>query len=189
MTPKERALAAMNGEELYPVPSDVFENGVHPELRAKLLRHFGLPEDDNEGLLRAFNACIRWARPLYIGPPLEEDTSGAHVPIYPALKIVKDIWGTWGEGAATYYDGLPRPLRSTETVAEVEAYPWPDPDWFDYEKVGWIMDPPETYLPLAEWAKRNSDYARLAGWLESGVQQSDGHVRYRNGTCPYRGPS
>ena len=163
MTLKERALAAMSGEELYPVPSDVFENGVHPELRAKLLRHFGLPDDDNEGLLRAFNACIRWARPLYIGPPLEEDTSAAHVPIYPALKIVKDIWGTWGEGAATYYDGLPRPLRSAEAVAEVEAYPWPDPDWFDYEKVGWIMDPPATYLPLAEWAKRNSDYARLAG--------------------------
>ena len=161
MTPRERVLAAMNGEELYPVPIDVFENGVHPGLRAKLLKHFGLPPDDNEGLLKAFGACIRWARPLYIGPPLEE--SNSHVPVYPATKMVKDIWGTWGEGAATYYDGLPRPLLKAETLADVEAHPWPNPDWFDYGMVGWIMDPPEAYLPIAKWAKRNADYARLAG--------------------------
>jgi len=129
MTPKERVLACLHGEELYPIPSDVFENGVHPELRAKLLRHFGLAENDNEGLLQALDAHLRWCRPLYIGPPLEEDTSGRHAPIYPALKIVKDIWGTWGEGAATYYDGLPRPLRHAETVAEVEKHPWPNPEW------------------------------------------------------------
>jgi len=163
MTHKERVLAAMNGEELYPVPFDVFENGVHPGLRVQLLRHFGLPMDDNEGLLRTFDACTRWGRPLYIGPPLEEDTSGAHLPIYPALKVVKDIWGTWGESVATYYDGLPRPLQTTETVADVEAYPWPEPEWFDFSRVGWYTDTPESHLPVAEWAKRNSDYARLAG--------------------------
>jgi len=161
MTPRERVIAAMNGEEVFPIASDVFENGVHPELRAKLLRHFGLAEDDNEGLLKALDACLRWARPLYIGPPLEEGTS--HTPVFPALKMVKDIWGTWGEGAATYYDGLPRPLRSAETVADVEAHPWPNPDWFDYDRIGWILDPPEAYLPVAEWATRKGDYARLAG--------------------------
>jgi uroporphyrinogen decarboxylase len=64
---------------------------------------------------------------------------------------------------ASYYDGIPRPLRSAATVAEVDAYPWPDPDWFDYERVGWLLDPPEAYLPLGEWAKRYGDYARLAG--------------------------
>jgi hypothetical protein len=37
MTSKERVLAVMNGEEFYPIPSDVFENRVHPRLRAKLL--------------------------------------------------------------------------------------------------------------------------------------------------------
>jgi uroporphyrinogen decarboxylase len=153
----------MNGEELYPVPHDVFENAVHPGLRVQLLRHFGLAMDDNEGLLRIFDACVRWARPLYIGPPLEEDTSGAHVPIFPALKVEKDIWGTWGESAATYYDSLPRPLRTAETVADVEAHAWPEPEWFDYSRVGWYSDPPESYLPVAEWAKRKSDYVRLGG--------------------------
>lgn len=161
MTPRERVLAAMNGEEVYPIASDVFENGVHPELRAKLLRHFGLATDDNEGLLKALDACIRWARPLYIGPPLEELPS--FTPVYPALKVVKDMWGACGECTATYHDGTHCPLRSVETVAEVDAYPWPTPDLFDYDRVGWILDPPEAYLSVAEWAKRNGDYARLAG--------------------------
>ena len=163
MTPKERVLAATNGEELYPVPSDVFENGVHWKLRAELLRHFGLTDSDNEGLLKALDAHIRWCRPMYTGPPLEEDTSGKYTPSYPASKIVKDMWGTWGEGVATYYDGLPHPLRDAETVADVEKYPWPNPDWFDYGRVAWFLDASEEYLPVAEWAKRNANYATLAG--------------------------
>lgn len=163
MTPRQRVMAAMNGEELYPVPLDVFENGVHPLLRAKLLKHFGLADDDNEGLLKALQASIRWCRPLYIGPELEEDRESSHVPVYPALKLVKDIWGTWGESAATYYDGLPRPFRDAETVGDIDAHPWPNPDWFDYNKVAWILDPPEAYIPVDQWARRNSDYARLAG--------------------------
>ena len=161
MTPKERVLAAMRGEELYPVPVDLYENGVHWELQSMLLRHFGLAEDDNEGLLEAFNACIRWGRPLYVGPLLEEVPCG--VPVYPARKVMKDIWGTWGESVATYYDGIPRPLCSATTVADVDAHLWPDPDWFDYGRIGWLIDPPEAYLPVAEWAERNREYARLAG--------------------------
>ena len=46
MTPRERVLAATNGEEAFPLPSDVFENGVHPELRAKLLQ--SLVADSNK---------------------------------------------------------------------------------------------------------------------------------------------
>jgi uroporphyrinogen decarboxylase len=163
MTPKERVLAVIDGQEIFHVPVDVFENGVHPELCSKVLRHFGLADGDKEGLLRALGACIRWGRPLYVGPPLEEDTSGVLVPTYPAWRVVKDIWGSWGECPGTYYDGLPRPLRSAETVADVEAHRWPDPNWFDYEMVGWIRDLPRAYLPLAQWARLNSDYARLAG--------------------------
>ena len=161
MTPRDRVMAALSGQELYPVPYDVYENGVHPVLHAKLVEHYGLAEDDIEGLMKAMGACVRWTRPLYIGPPFEEGNFGT--PVYPAKKILKDIWGTWGESVATYTDTVPRPLSSAETVADIEAHPWPNPDWFDYERVGWFTDTPETHLPIAEWAKRNSDYARLGG--------------------------
>ena len=161
MNPKERVLAAMNGEAIFPVPTDVFENGVHPELRRRLAQHFGFAESDNESLMQSFGASIRWCRPLYIGPALEE--SDSHVPVYPATRMVKDIWGTWGEAAATYYDGLPRPLQNVESVADINAYPWPNPDWFDYSQVGWIMDEPEAYVPVAQWAEKFADYAKLGG--------------------------
>jgi len=48
MKPIERVMAAINGEALCPVPTDVFENGVHPELRERLAQHFGFAEQDNE---------------------------------------------------------------------------------------------------------------------------------------------
>ena len=163
MTPRERVVAAMNGEAVFPVPTDVYENGVHRDLGRRLARHFGYSEQDIESLLTTFRSSIRWARPMYIGPELEEDKSGMHLPVYPATKIFRDFWGTWGESAATYYDGLPRPLRGAQTVADIDGHPWPDPDWFDYGRVGWFSTSPEGHLPIAEWSARNRDYAHLAG--------------------------
>jgi uroporphyrinogen decarboxylase len=163
MTLRERVVAALNGEAVFPVPTDVYENGVHRDLGKRLAQRFGFSEQDVESLLTTFSSSIRWARPMYIGPELEEDKSGMHVPVYPATKIFRDFWGTWGESAATYYDGLPRPLRDAQTVADVDAHPWPDPDWFDYGRVGWFSTPPEGHLPIAEWSARNRDYAHLAG--------------------------
>ena len=160
MKPRDRVLAAVDGNEIYPVPLDVFENGIHPKLRAGLLKHFGLAGDDNEGLLHALGACVRWAQPLYVGPQLEEDPSREAA--YPSKTVMRNIWGTWS-GISTYYDESDRPLRSAETVANIDAHRWPDPDWFDYDRVFDFRDTPETHVPVAQWAARHSDFARHAG--------------------------
>ena len=40
--------------------------------------------------------------------------------------------GIWGGGGPPYTDeAYDRPLQKMQTVAEVEAYHWPDPDWLD----------------------------------------------------------
>ena len=162
MNPRERVLAAINGEEVLPVPFDVFENGFYPRLRAGLAQHFGVDKDDYEALLRALGACMRWARPLYVGPTPEEDVS--QQPVYPLTKVFRNIWGTW-DGLETYYDGLARPLRAAETIADIDAHAWPDPDWFDYERIGSLWDIPEGYVPVAQWAAERSDFARHGtGW-------------------------
>lgn len=160
MKPRERVLAAFEGDEVFPVPADVFENGIHPVLEGKLLQHFGLAEDDHEGLLCELGACMRWARPLYVGPSLEVDLS--RIPAYPHRNVTRNIWGTW-DGYATYYDGLDRPLRAAQTVADVEAHAWPSPGWFDFGRVGWVWDAPESYQPVAPWAAARSEHARVAG--------------------------
>jgi len=160
VNPRDRVLAAVRGEEVWPVPADVFENGIHPRLETQLMRHFGIDQADHEGLLRAVGACMRWARPLYVGPKLEEDLT--QQPVYPHQKVMRNIWGTW-DGYATYYDAIDRPLRLAETVAEVEAYPWPSADWFDYSSAGWFWSTADSYQPLAQWAAGCADYARLGG--------------------------
>jgi len=160
MTPRDRVLASLEGNPVFPVPTDVFENGLHPKLEEKLLQHYGLAEGAHEELLRALGACLRWAKPLYVGPRPEEDLS--REPTYPHQKVTRNIWGTW-DGWATYYDGIDRPLRSAETVAEVEAHYWPSADWFDYSRVGWVWNTPDSHLPIAQWAAVTTDYARLGG--------------------------
>ena len=162
MRPRERVLAALAGEETFPIPADVFESCITPKLAARLLQHFGLDTADHEGLLDALGACVRWALPRYAGPPQEEDPT--REAIYPLRKVTRGIWGTW-EGLETYYDGLDRPLRFADSVAAIEAYAWPDPDWFDYETLGWYYDPPEAYRPMSAWVARHAEQARvIGGW-------------------------
>jgi uroporphyrinogen decarboxylase len=59
--------------------------------------------------------------------------------IGPALPLGADVWGiqrasmSYGAGA---YDEISRyPLAGAASVETVEAYPWPDPDAYDYEAV------------------------------------------------------
>jgi uroporphyrinogen decarboxylase len=161
MTPRDRVLAALNKSEVYPVAVDVFENGMWPQLEASLSQHFGLAADDHERLLDALGSCVRWAMPRYIGPPLET-YPGAAEPVYPARRIYRNIWGTW-EGLETYSEVLYRPLRYAQSVSDVHAHKWPDPDRFDYQRVGWFWHTPETAEPVAVWSARHSEYGRLIG--------------------------
>ena len=156
MNCRDRVLASLAGEEVYPVPYDLFCNGIYPNLQAALCRHYGIEPVDHEALMRAIGAHTRWGCPPYIGPAPEEmmfdDGSGT-----PA-KIYKGHWGTWQ--METYFEGFERPLRGVESVKEVEDYAWPSPDWFDYGKTH--VGP--TY---AEWAEQEKDYLRVAGcWWE-----------------------
>jgi len=59
--------------------------------------------------------------PPYVGPP---------------LGCGQDIWGvarapvSYGDGA--YDEIVHYPLADVQSVDDVNRYPWPDPDWFDY---------------------------------------------------------
>jgi uroporphyrinogen decarboxylase len=157
MIPRQRVLAAVRGEEVWPVPTDVFENGLHPRIRAGLQDHYHLDHEDFEALLRALGAEFRWAGARYVGPPLEEAPFEAEAQ-YPFAKIRRSMWGTWA-GIETYSETFERPLSAVETVAEVDAYRWPDPDWLDFENIGWQGK----VLTMAEWADQAADYARIVG--------------------------
>jgi uroporphyrinogen decarboxylase len=48
-----------------------------------------------------------------------------------------DYWGV-PIGSGTYRALEERPLAKAETVADLDAYQWPDPDWFDFAAAGQV---------------------------------------------------
>jgi uroporphyrinogen decarboxylase len=157
---RDRVLSALRGEEVYPVPFDIYLNYIYPELEGKLLVHYGLAPDDHYGLFKALDAHTRFGRPLYIGPEGKEIPNVTPAP--PFTKVVIGMWGTI-EGVENQSDNLYRPLINAESVAEVDAHPWPKPEWFDYSRIGWFFDQPDEYLPVKQWALKYNDYAR---WVQ-----------------------
>jgi uroporphyrinogen decarboxylase len=125
MVPKTRALTALSHEEPDRVPIDYLAN---PGIDRRLKGHFNLGADDDEGLLRALGVDFRALTAPYIGPPLHEEL--------PDRRI--DIWGIrtrWLENeSGGYWDYCDFPLKEA-TLEEIEAWPMPSPDDFDYDSV------------------------------------------------------
>lgn len=123
MSSKERVLTALARQEPDRVPLDYASN---PGIHARLARHFGLAPDDGEGLLQALGVDFRGVGAAYRGPRLH-----AEVP----ERRVDPQWGRrtrWIENPyGGYWDFCDFPLRNAGEE-EVEKWPMPSPDDFDY---------------------------------------------------------
>jgi len=125
MTSRERVRRAFAHEIPDRVPIDYLAN---PAIDHRLKSHFGLADDDDEGLRKSLGVDFFEIVPPYTGAQL-------HQPV-PGRKI--DLWGIhtrWVEhGDGGYWDYCDFPLRSADLEA-VEAWPMPSPDDFDYNAV------------------------------------------------------
>jgi hypothetical protein len=140
MKPKDRVIAAFSHQAPDRVPVDYLANdGIDRRLK----QHFGLDAGDDEGLRQALGIDFRALKPPYVGPPL-------HAPV--ADRRI-DLWGIrtrWVEHASGgYWDYCDFPLQDA-TVEEVEAWPLPSPDDFDYGVV-------------AQQCREFADYCVIAG--------------------------
>jgi uroporphyrinogen decarboxylase len=118
MKSKERVLRAINHEEPDRVPCDFW--GLE-DTKARLRAHFGV--EDDEGFLEALGIDIRSVWPAYIGPEKKTYPDGS----------LEDFWGIRRKKIGGFDTVILNPLREASSIEEVEAYPWPDPDWFDYK--------------------------------------------------------
>ena len=125
MTAKQRVLTALARQEPDRVPIDYSAN---PGIDGRLKEHFGLRKDDGEGLLGVLGVDFRSVAAPYVGPKLHADVPGRMV----------NLWGIrrrWIEHATGgYWDYCDFPLRDA-TLEQVEAWPMPSPDAFDYSTV------------------------------------------------------
>lgn len=155
MSSKERVRTAFARQEPDRVPINYFAN---PGIDRRIKKHFGLDEGDVEGLRQALRVDFRTVAAPYIGPKLHEDVPDRSV----------DIWGIhrrWIEhGTGGYWDYCDFPLRDA-TLEEVEAWPMPSPDDFDYSGV-------------AEGCRGMKDYCVVAGGAGTGdIINSTGMIR------------
>jgi len=136
-TPRERWLATLARQPTDRVPTDYWAT---EEVTQRLLRE--LHCQDVFALYRKLHIDKLVAvGPRYTGPSR------------------RNLWGLefvaqeYGDGMGVYHEVLMHPLAEAQTVAEIDAYDWPNPDWFDYAS-------------LRAEIERHRDYPHQAGHYE-----------------------
>lgn len=118
MTPKERVLIALSHREPDLVPTDLW---ALPPVTDHLRAHLGV--DSDEAVWQVLGIDLRSVWPAYIGPPVRTFDDGSYM----------DWWGMRKRMLGPFEEIVEPSLADAQTIADVEAHPWPNPDWFDYE--------------------------------------------------------
>jgi uroporphyrinogen decarboxylase len=122
MNHRERIMAAIDGQPLDRFPTDIW---CVQEVRERLLAYCGTEEWSHVLDALDIDGIIN-LRPPYIGPELPD--------LGPEYR--QDEWGfvtrqqAYADGI--YWEQVGFPLSAAETIDDIKAYPWPEPDWYDY---------------------------------------------------------
>ena len=120
MDSRQRVLRTLSFQPVDRVAFDLMEGAVWPELLAYFRQEHAI--DDPAGVIEFLDPDFRWTFLAYLGPqPAEQDNSPA--PMEKAGYTKPVVTG---------------PLAQAESIADVEAYYLPDPNWFgpaDYRLV------------------------------------------------------
>ena len=110
LTHRQRGLATFRFEPTDHPPYDLMEGCIWPELQAYFQAKHGL--QDANAIMNFLDTDFRWTFLNYVGP-------------VPAVDEQASFKGdTQSKTVAT------GPLAQATSVQEVEAYPWPDPAWW-----------------------------------------------------------
>jgi len=115
---------------------------AEPEVQSALLEHF--QTTDLDAVRCALGVDTRTIAPEYIGPALKTCSGGSQM----------DIWGIMRRPVpnecGTYMEPVTQPWATMTGVDEVNAYPWPQVEWYDFSA-------------FADKCTRYSDYAIIFG--------------------------
>ena len=122
MNHRQRILAAIHRQPVDRLPTDMWATD---EVRHSLFAHLGV-----DNMVDVYDALdidgIMGIAPPYVGPPLKVEGD-----------YREDEWGMGYRQQAyesgVYEEQVVYPLAEAETIADLEAYRWPSPDWYDYD--------------------------------------------------------
>jgi uroporphyrinogen decarboxylase len=118
MNSKQRVLMAIEHTKPDRVPVDLW---ALPPITDNLRAHFGV--DDDEAVWQVLGVDLRSVWPKYGGPELPTFDDGSWT----------DWWGLRKRMIGPFEEIAEPPLADAQTIVDLDAHPWPDPDWFDYE--------------------------------------------------------
>jgi uroporphyrinogen decarboxylase len=167
MKPKDRVLAALNHNETDRVPLDVAHDEIFPSLEAELRRHFMVK--NMEAVRMALGLDVRWLQPI-----------SYRLSKHPELEAL-NWFGTPEDRLFSFGDGSglgARPLQAVQTVAEIERFAWPDPNWFDYGSVTTLARQYRDYAIVAPgtWTPLFCRVSELCGMKETLMMLIDNPV-------------
>ncbi len=121
MTSKERVMCSLSWQEPDRVPVQIY---LTPEMHAKLTEHF-----TPGNVWECLGIDFRGVGPVYQGK-IKESHDG----------ISYDIWGTGycsvtHASTGSYQEAVILPLADLKTMDDVEKYPWPCADHYDYSTI------------------------------------------------------
>ena len=117
MTSKERVLRTYSFQKADRIPIDFC---ACQEIYDRLCAHYGVATGLD--LMKTLHVDFRWARPRWTGPELKD-----------RLGRTTDYFGIPRQGVGDFGYGVEHPLANVASLAEVEAYPWPTAEMWDYE--------------------------------------------------------
>ena len=121
MTSRERVLAAFNHQQPDHTPCDF---STTPEIKTALEAHFGVEGFD--AVCACLGTDVRYIGAPYIGPPLGKFDDGSTIDVWGIRR--QPIGNEYGE----YSESVGAAYAAWTSDEEVEAFSWPDPDWYDY---------------------------------------------------------
>jgi len=136
LTPRELVKLALNHKETPRIPFS-FGFGINLPAKLKLMEHLGHKDiHETSAYLHNYEDIIRHVPIPYIGPADRSMTfaDGRHV----------DIWGVVREPITYTKDGeyheiCHHPMAEIDSIADLDAFRWPSPDWFDYSAIPGLL--------------------------------------------------
>ncbi len=126
MNSRERVLSALDhkGYDRLPV-----HHGATPEVDELLRERLGVTT--NEELLIKLGEDLRSVHGAYVGPERRTFPDGSH----------EGLWGErynmipYGDGIGTYPEAVYLPFADIDDPADLDDYPFPSADWFDFSAI------------------------------------------------------
>lgn len=138
MTSKERFHSAMRYEGYDRPPARYYSC---PEITEALLNRYNLP--DELSLREKLGCDFRLVEPKYIGPERRLLRYGAFAD---GLWSEKYEMLSFGDGEGEYRESVFQPYKDMTSVEEMNQYPMPSVDWYDYSSIKEQCEEYEDYV-------------------------------------------